>query len=63
MDPRYPAILLCCSMIILGGAFSTHLLEKGEEQKVQGRGDSKVKWVEYERKVKNVNAKKGWSRS
>jgi hypothetical protein len=31
---------------------------EGEEQKAQGRGDSKVKWVEYERKVKSVNAKK-----
>src|SRR5271168_5566712 len=49
--PRYSAILLCCSMVILGGAFSTHLLGKGEEQKAQGRGDSKAKWVEYERKV------------
>src|SRR5271163_2577838 len=63
MGPRYSAILLCCSMVILGGAFSTHLLGKGEEQKAQGRGDSKAKWVEYERKVKGVNAKKGWSRS
>jgi len=36
---------------------------EGEEQKAQGRGDCKVKWVEYERKVKSGNAKKGWSRS
>jgi hypothetical protein len=72
MGPRYLAILFYCSMVILGGAFSTHLLGKErnrkrgterEKQKAQGRGDSKVKWVEYERKVKSVNAKKGWSRS
>jgi hypothetical protein len=25
MDPGYPATLLCCSLVILGGAFSTHL--------------------------------------
>jgi hypothetical protein len=27
IGPRYPAILLCCSVVILGGAFSTHLKE------------------------------------
>jgi hypothetical protein len=43
-------------MVILGGDPSAW---EGEEQKAQGRGDSKVKWVEYERKVKSVNAKKG----
>jgi hypothetical protein len=37
--------------------------QEGEEQKAQGRGDSKVKWVEDERKGKNGNVKKGWSRS
>jgi hypothetical protein len=50
-------------MVILGGAFSTHLLGKERNRKAQSRGDSKVKWVEYERKVKSVNVKKGWSRS
>ena len=32
---------------------------EGEERIAQGRGDSKVKWAEYERKMKSVNAKKG----
>jgi hypothetical protein len=55
--PRYPAILLCCSMVILGGAFSTHPRRRERNRKLKGRGDSKVKWVEYERKVKSVNAR------
>jgi hypothetical protein len=42
--------------------FDPSAREKGK-QKAQGRGDSKVKWVEHERKVKSGNAKKGWSRS
>jgi hypothetical protein len=57
--PRYPVILLCCSMVILGGAFSTHLLGKERNRKLKAGGDSEAKWVEYERKVKSVNAKKG----
>jgi len=32
---RYPAILLCCSMVILGGAFSTHLLGKERNRKLK----------------------------
>jgi hypothetical protein len=51
-------------MVILGGAFSNHLLGKEEElkegnRKLKAGGDSKVKWVEYERKVKSVNVKEG----
>jgi hypothetical protein len=54
---RYPAILLYCSMVILGGAFSTHLLGKERNRKL--KAGATVKWVEYERKVNSVNAKKG----
>jgi hypothetical protein len=61
MDPRYPAILLCCSPVILGGAFSTRLLRKERDRKL--KAGATVKWVEYERKVKSGKAKKGWSRS
>jgi hypothetical protein len=35
MGPRYPAILLCCSKVILGGAFSTHLLGKERNRKLK----------------------------
>jgi hypothetical protein len=35
MGPRYPAILLCCSTVILGGAFSTHLLGKERDGKLK----------------------------
>jgi hypothetical protein len=35
MGPRYLAILLCCSMIILGGAFSTYLLRKERNRKLK----------------------------
>ena len=35
MGPRYLAILLCCSMVILGGAFSTHLLGKERNRKLK----------------------------
>jgi hypothetical protein len=31
----YLAILLCCSMVILGGAFSTHLLGKERNRKLK----------------------------
>jgi hypothetical protein len=33
--PRYPAILLCCSMVILGGAFSTYLLGRERNRKLK----------------------------
>jgi hypothetical protein len=45
-------------MVILGGAFSIYLLGKERNRR---RGTER--WVEYERKVKSVNVKKGWSRS
>ena len=35
MGPRYPAILLCCSMVILNSAFSTHLLGKERNRKLK----------------------------
>jgi hypothetical protein len=47
-------------MVILGGAFSAHLLRKKNRKLKTG---ATVKWAEYERKMKSVNAKKGWSRS
>jgi hypothetical protein len=46
-------------MVILGGAFSTYLLGKERNRKLKTGAIVKVKWVEYERKVKSVNAKKG----
>jgi hypothetical protein len=35
VGPRYPAILLCCSTVILGGAFSTHLLGQERDGKLK----------------------------
>jgi len=35
IGPRYPAILLYCSTVILGGAFSTHLLGKERDGKLK----------------------------
>jgi hypothetical protein len=35
MGPRYPAILLCCSTVILGGAFSTHPRKKERNRKLK----------------------------
>jgi hypothetical protein len=32
---RYPAILLCCSMVILGGASSTYLLGEERNRKIK----------------------------
>jgi hypothetical protein len=56
-----PAILLYYSSVILGGAFSTHSLRKERNRKL--KAGVTVTWVEYERKVKSGNAKKGWNRS
>jgi hypothetical protein len=46
-------------MVILGGASSTHPLGKERNRKL--KAGVTVTWVEYERKVKSGNAKKGWS--
>jgi hypothetical protein len=35
MAPGYPTILLCCSMVILGGAFSTHPLREERNRKLK----------------------------
>jgi hypothetical protein len=35
IGPRYLAILLCCSMVILGGASSIHLLGKERNRKLK----------------------------
>jgi hypothetical protein len=36
IGPRYPVILLCWSMVILDGAFSTHLPEKERNRNLGG---------------------------
>jgi hypothetical protein len=59
IGPRYPAILLYYSSVILGGACSTHPLRKERNRKLNA--GVTVTWVEYERKVKSGNAEKGWS--
>jgi hypothetical protein len=35
MGPPNPAILLCCPIVIHGGAFSTHPLEKERNRKLK----------------------------
>jgi hypothetical protein len=35
MGPRYPAILLCCLMVILGGIFSTYPPGKERNRKLK----------------------------
>jgi hypothetical protein len=35
MGSRYPVILLYCSMVILCGAFPTHLLRKEKNRKLK----------------------------
>jgi hypothetical protein len=57
--PRYPAILLPNSLLILGGAFSTHRLVKGDEKREKVKARATVERIQHRVKVKSDNENVG----